>query len=310
MDTEQTDTSDSGIHDRMLAALTPEGRGTTAAEDAPPTEGDDTAAPIAADDGTETTDQAEAPEWVDFADDDGTVHQIPKALEGKIPLRAEFTRKTQEAARLAEVAQDRLYFAETRERFNEAFSQKGGEVQALKHQLAQLENLNPAVYGGDQTALWQHFQSVQQLKDKVRAGEQELQQWNSQFQTIAKQHAERQWGLAVNGAKERIGAFTPGEDVAMANQVRALGFTDAEIKGRFADPRVLHAVYKAAKWDALQAQKGKSLEAVKAAPPVLKPGASKGPGAANDQRVKDARANLRKSGSVDAAARYFLLKGG
>jgi hypothetical protein len=302
MDTEQPAT-DSDIHDRMLAALTPEG----------PSEVDEVPqeAPqaIEADADTETTETAEVPDLVDFADDDGTVHKIPKALEGKIPLRAEFTRKTQEAARLAEVSQDRLHFAEVRERFNEAFSQKGGEVQALKHQLAQLENLNPAVYGGDQTALWQHFQNMKQLQDRVRAGEQELNTWNSQFGAVAKQHSERQWGLAVNAVKERIGAFTPGEDVAMANQVQALGFTDAEIKGRFADPRVLHAVYKAAKWDALQAQKGKSLEAAKAAPPVLKPGASKGPGAAVEQKSKDARARLKSSGKLEDAARVFLLRG-
>lgn len=308
MDFEQTgDESDSGIQERMMAALAPEGRGTDAAEAPPQLAGDDAESVATGDDEATIADPAEAPELVDFADDDGAVYKIPKALEGKIPLRAEFTRKTQEAARLAEVAQDRLHFAEVRERFNEALTQKGGEVQAKRLQLQQLQNTNPASYGGDP---WQHFQAVQQLQAEVQAGERELQTWTGQLGNIAKQHAERQWGLAVNGAKERIGAFTPGEDVAMANQVRALGFTDAEIKGRFADPRVLHAVYKAAKWDALQAQKGKSLEAAKAAPPVLKPGASKGPGAANDQRVKDARANLRKSGSVDAAARYFLLKGG
>ena len=307
MDIEQpgAPASDSDIQDRMMAALSPEGHD-AADDDAQPV----APSALAADDeGEQGEQQDEAPELIDFADDDGTVHKIPKALEGKIPLRAEFTRKTQEAARLAEVAQDRLHFAEVRERFNEAFTQKGGEVQALRHQLAQLENVNPAVYGGDQTAMWQHFQVVRQLQEKVRAGEQELQTWNGQFQTVARQHAERQWGLAVNAVKERIGAFTPGEDVAMAKQVQALGFTDAEIKGRFADPRVLHAVYKAAKWDALQAQKGKSLEAAKAAPPVLKPGASKGPGAAAGQKAKDARARLKQSGSVQDAARLFLLRG-
>lgn len=305
MDIEQPD-SGSDIHDRMLAALTPEGR-TQEATEAPAVEEE---APVLEAGESEHVEEEQAePDLIDFADDDGTVHKIPKALEGKIPLRSEFTRKTQEAARLAEVAQDRLHFAEVRERFNEALTQKGGEVQALKLQLQQLENLNPAVYGGDQTALWQHFQNVKQLQDRVRAGEQELQTWNSQFGNVAKQHAERQWGLAVNAVKERIGAFTPGEDVAMAKQVAALGFTDAEIKGRFADPRVLHAVYKAARWDALQAQKGKSLEAAKAAPPVVKPGASKGPGAAAGQKTKDARARLKQSGSVHDAARYFLLRG-
>jgi hypothetical protein len=301
MDTEQPAT-DSDIHDRLVASFTPEQETTEEApQEAPQVEetGEE----------TELIETAEAPELVDFADDDGTVHKIPKALEGKIPLRAEFTRKTQEAARLAEVAQDRLHFAEVRERFNEAFAQKGGEVQALEHQLKQLENLNPAIYGGDQTALWQHFQNVNQLKAAVDAGKKELETWKGQFGNVAKQHSERQWSLAVNGAKERIGAFTPGEDAAMAKQVQALGFTDAEIKGRFADPRVLHAVYKAAKYDTLMAQKGKALEAASKAPPVVKPGVSKGPGAGADQKYREVRSQLKSSGSLKDAARLFLLRG-
>lgn len=300
MDTEQP-VPDSDIHDRLVASFTPEQETTEEAPQETP-QVEETGEEI------ELTETAEAPEWVDFADDDGTVHKIPKALEGKIPLRAEFTRKTQEAARLAEVAQDRLHFAEVRERFNDALTQKGGEVQALEHQLKQLENLNPAIYGGDQTALWQHFQNVNQLKAAVDAGKKELENWKGQFGTVAKQHAEKQWGLAVNGAKERIGAFTPGEDAAMLKQVSALGFTEAEIKGRFADPRVLHAVYKAMKYDTLMSQKGKALEAANKAPPVLKPGVSKGPGAASEQKYRDARAQLKKSGDLKDAARLFLYR--
>lgn len=309
MSTEQSQDSDASIHQRFVAAFTPE----AAEESAPAAETETSpleAAEYDADATDETTEQPEAaPDVVDVEDDDGTPHKVPAKLKDAFLRRADYTRKTQEAATLAETAQDRLQYVEAREQFTEAFTQKAAEVQALKLQLKQFDGVDiGALYTSDPGTALRLRDQRDDLRRQVMEGEQILSQGKAHLDQIVKQHSEKQWGLAVQGAKQRIGTFTPGEDAAMLKQVAELGFTEREIKGRFADPRILHAIYKAAKWDTLQANKGKAVATAQTAPPVLKPGASKGPGVAAEQQYRDARAQLKKSGDVRDAARLFLMK--
>lgn len=293
MDTEQPlADSDAGIHERLTAAFAPEGPEETQREEAVETQ--------------EIATEEVVDDSVDFVDDDGQSYKIPKALEGKIHLRSDYTRKTTEAANLAKVAQDRIQYAEVREQFSEAISQKAAEVHSLKTEMKRLREMDVSQL--DPSMMWRINQQCELLREQITEGERQIQGGRAQLQSIAQQHSERQWQLAVEGAKQRIGQFTPGEDSAMRKQVETLGFSENELKGRFADPRFLQLVHKAAKWDALQATKGKSLEAVKSAPPVLKPGASK-PGAAQAQNYQDARAKLRKTGDVRDAAKLFLMRG-
>ena len=72
----------------------------------------------------------------------------------------------------------------------------------------------------------------------------------------------------------------------------------------------MHALYKAAKWDALQAGKKAAVEKVSKAPPVVKPGANQGQRATSEQKYKQARQSLKKTGSVQDAVRAFMLRGG
>ena len=97
--------------------------------------------------------------------------------------------------------------------------------------------------------------------------------------------------------------------MAMLKQVQELGFTEEEIRGRYADPRILHAIYKAAKWDTLQSGKAKTVAAVQKAPPVVKPGASKGQGAVQSDQYKKARDAFKRSGSLADGARLLMLRG-
>ena len=50
-----------------------------------------------------------------------------------------------------------------------------------------------------------------------------------------------------------------------------------------------------------------ALATAQKAPPVIKPGASKGQNAEVSQRFKDTRQSLRKSGSLDDAARLIQM---
>lgn len=289
MDTEQPTGSDASIEQRLAAAALPE-----VAAEAP--------AEAAVEAGAPTEDAPQVEET-------SLEPQTEARGEPDDPnqLRALMTRKTTEAANLAAVAEDRLHFAEVREQFSEAISQKTAEVQTLRQQFKQLSEMD--VSSLDHGTLWQLSRRLDTLREQIGQGERDLQGAKSHIENISKQHSDKQWGLAVQGAKQRIGTYTTGEDVAMQKLVENMGFTPTELKGRFADPRFLHMAFKAAKWDTLQSGKGKSLEAARQAPPVLKPGASKGPTVAAEQKYRDQRATLRKSGRVEDAAKLFLLKG-
>ena len=106
-----------------------------------------------------------------------------------------------------------------------------------------------------------------------------------------------------------IGDISAADNAAMLRTVESLGITPQEFKSRFADPRIIAAVHKAAKWDSLQASKPNAVKTANLAPPVVKPGASKGPSQAADKRYQDTRQSLKKSGSVEDAAKLFLLRG-
>ena len=293
MSTEQApEASEASIHER-LASLAPE-----AAEEQPPVE--------AAEAADETAEPEVTPEeeTFDFEDDDGKPRKLPADLKDYVLRRTDYTRKTTEAANLAKVAEDRMQYADMRDKVSEALSQKYAEVHSLKRDLEQFDKLD--VTGLEPAQLWTLSQRRDALKAQLAQAEQQFGQGKQYLEQMAKQHAENQWNLANQGAHQRIGNLTPGENVAMAKLVQSMGFTEQELKGRFADPRFLHMVYKAAKWDVLQANKGKAAEKAASAPPVLKPGAAK-PGAVAEQKYRDQRAKLKKSGDFKDAAKLFMF---
>jgi hypothetical protein len=301
MDTEQPDTgSEASIEDRLSAVFAPE-----AAEEAPvetPVVEETTEeTPV------ETVEETAEGEWIDVEDDSGKAHKVPAALKDAFERRADYTRKTQAAANLSNAAQDRLFYAEAREQFQGAVSKHVEHLAELRATLKQYENVDSSQL--DMQTAWAIRDKRDEIRRQLEAGERQLAQANSQLQALADQHAEKQWKLAVDGAVQRIGSYTPGEDAAMLKLVQSLGFSERELKTRFADSRFLQMAHKAAKWDVLQAQKPKAQEAAKSAPPVLKPGASKGANVVAEQKYRDQRAQLKKSGSVNDAAALFLMKG-
>ncbi len=304
MDTDNPEGPEASIEDRLIAALEPE-----AAQE--PAQVEQT--PEVEDSAEEAEAEADQPEEADFAevqDEEGRTHKVPAALKDQFLMRADYTRKTMEAANLAKAAQDRIHFAEAREQITAAVVQDIAEVKALELQLKQFEGMDIAsLYQSDPGTALRLRDQRDELRRQIAEKQQAIGTKARTLQEGQQQHFAKQWQMAVEGVKQRIGQYTPGEDAAMLKQVQALGFTEEEMKGRYADPRILHAIYKAAKWDTLQANKGKAVKSAESAPPVVKPGASKGPGVAADQKYRQTRESLKKSGSVHDAARLFMLRG-
>jgi len=304
MDPEQSQAdSDQSVMDRLANVLSSEA-------EKPETQ---TAEPVVeSPTGEQSNDENEVsaePEFVDFEDDDGTVYQIPAALKDKIPLRADYTRKTQQAAALAEQANDRLQYAEAREQFMASVMNEVAEVQALKAQLKQYDAFDPStLYASDPGTAMRIRDQREDLRRQIQEKEQAIGGKARSLEEMQNAHNSKQWELAVDGVKKRLGTISKETDVAMERRAQELGFTAKELRGRYADPRILELIHDSAVLKQINSGKTNALETVRKAPPILKPGASN-PGSATVNKYVDLRKSLKRSGSVEDAARLFKIRG-
>lgn len=289
MDTEQPDMgSEPSVADRLAAFAGQEPEPSQEAPEQAPASGE--AAPEAG-----TTE-----ETFDWEADDGEVVKLPAKAKDAVERWKDYSRKTAETAKLRLQAEDRMRFAEARDKLSTEVFQDATEVRILQTQLQQLQAIDIGqLYATDAGQALALMQRTNMLKDQLGQKQQALDAKSRHLTQALQQHTSTQWELAEQGARERLGTLTEADNTAMLKQILALGFTPEEFKSRFADPRLIHMAYKAAKWDA--AHSAAPVKAASKAPPVLKPGASHGQAAADEQRHRDQRARLKKTGRMEDA---------
>jgi hypothetical protein len=249
-------------------------------------------------------------EYIDFEADDGTTIKLPAAAKDAVLRQADYTRKTQAVAELQKQAQDRLQYAEAREQISSAVLEDVTQLRSLESQLKQYQEADwRQLFAADPGQALQFQQTMSNLKEQVAQKKSDIQGKAQHIQRATAEHQQVQWQHAEKAARQMLGEVTAAENAAMLQTIKGLGIDQAEFKARFADPRIIALTHKAAKWDALQAGKPAAVKAANTAPPVVKPGASKGPSQAADKRYMDTRQSLKKSGSVEDAAKLFLLRG-
>lgn len=302
-DTPQAE-SEVSIESRLTAAFEAE---ETDAPEVAPVE----TAPEASEEPTEEVEQEEvSDDSFEFEADDGTKLKLPAAAEKAVLRQKDYTQKTMQLAELQRQADDRLQYAEARAQLSAAVMDDVVQLRSIESQLKQYQNADwPALYEANPGRALQFQQQMRDLERQVGQKQQEINAKAAHVQQATAKHQQFQWEAAEKGARQMIGEVTAADNAAMLRTVEQLGITPQEFRSRFADPRIIAAVHKAAKWDSLQAGKSKAVQTAQNAPPVVKPGASKGPAAASQQKYKDVRSSLKKSGSVEDAARLFLLRG-
>ncbi len=302
-DTPQAE-SEVSIESRLSAAFAAE---ETESPEAAPVE----AAPEASEEPTTEVETEEVPEDVfEFEADDGTTLKLPAAVEKAVLRQRDYTQKTMQLAELQKQAHDRLQYAEAREQLSAAVLDDVTQLRSIESQLKQYQDADwPALYEANPGQALRFQQVMRDLEKQITQKQQEINAKVQHVQQATQKHNQFQWEAAEKGARQMIGEISSADNAAMLRTVESLGITPKEFKERFADPRIIAAVHKAAKWDSLQSSKPQAVKTANQAPPVVKPGASKGPGAASQQKYKDVRSSLKKSGSVEDAARLFLLRG-
>ena len=234
-------------------------------------------APEGPDDAAPDGDETEASPDVIEEEVDGVVlrgnKEAVERLKSERASKQDYTVKTQEAANLRKAAEDRIQFAEAREQIMSEVMQDVSALNAKRERLQQLSAVDLGqLYNADPAQMFSVQRQIDTLKSEIADAERAVHGKVQNTKAMIEQHRNKQWELAVEGAKQKLGNVSAEDDAAMLRQVQLLGFEQDELKGRFADPRFLQLVWKAAKLDAIQSGKPQALAAVSKAPPVVKPG--------------------------------------
>lgn len=278
MATDNPDGPVQSMEDRVIAALNLDGP--EVAEEQQPQEQDaeQTAQEPTAEDYAEAEEEQQpeaAASTVEVQADDGTVHKVPAALKDAFLRHQDYSRKTEDAAVLAKQAQDRIHYAEAREQFVSSVIEEVTQLKALESQLKSFDGFDiGALYANDPGTAMRLRDQRDDLRRQIDGLKQAISVKARQAEEMTQMHRAKQWEMAVEQARRRLGPLSREDDVAMAHQVQEMGFRPEELQGRFADPRFLQLVFKAAKWDSVMKGKGKAIATAQAAPPVVKPGAA------------------------------------
>ena len=220
---------------------------------------------------------------------------------------ADYTRKTQEVAEQRKAVEAERQRIEEANRLRDVYAQRLQVIEQMLSQpekaedLASLKENDPIGYA---VRVAEQSEKEKQLA-AVRAEQQRIAQ-----QQQAEQSERLKAHLAAEAEKlqSAIPEFAdPAKREVIKNDVRnyakQIGFTDEELAQVY-DSRAVLALYKAAQYDKLVANKTEATKKVVQAPRMMRPG-SFTPEARESQEMKKTRDVLRKSGRKDDAARLF-----
>jgi hypothetical protein len=277
------------------------------AEDAPDTESD-------------TPAESEAPEVVnDQADEafeeveyDGKPVKLPPKIAEVVKkaesLQADYTRKTQEVAEQRRAVEDKQHYIAAKELILQSAFKEAAEVESIQSQLSQFDALdwNSLVIEDAQKALQLNF-ARQQLQSKLAAKQGELQKTIEKAQAAKAQHDRQQMELGKAELARRVGKISDADRAATWQQALTLGFSEHELASA-TDPRLMHALFKAAKFDAMQAATQTALtKKVPQAKPMTTPAARASTTQAESSR-EALEKRLRKTGKQEDAIAVLMSR--
>jgi hypothetical protein len=271
IDAEKTQTAEEGIADFLFGKEEVEEEVEEEYEPGPNIveEGEDSEEVEASDEEVEASEEGEVPfVEVEF---DGKLYEVPPELKDALLRQSDYTTKTQEVAQQrkeVEVIQGQL--RQQREAFEFAESIRGDVLRAeqLENTAQQyheylrnnIDNLSSTDIEKLRMAIEEARRERDEIGHSVTSKQQEFQQ--AQQQSITE---------LLNKGTEVLRSKIPGWGEDHQKQVRDyatnLGFSEAEINSVI-DPRQVEVLYKAAQYDALQANKPAAVKKVQKAPTI------------------------------------------
>jgi hypothetical protein len=223
----------------------------------------------------------------------------------------DYTQKTQKLAEERKQVEMQIQAVKAQEsnlkeqaQLQQAYIKDIGKIEALNEQIAQYEAVDwQALSDTDPVQVQKLWIQKQQLEAKRTHAMNEIQQKHN---AIQQQRALQEQTRLEEARNELLKAF-PNWNAEMAKELREsgkqYGFSEQELSNVL-DPRTVRLLADASAYRKLQAQKGTVTQKVQGKPAVVKPGTKDTKTVA---RTVDAnlRANLRKTGNQDAAAKLI-----
>jgi hypothetical protein len=204
---------------------------------------------------------------------DGEKLKLPKKVAEAVMRQQDYTRKTQEVAQQRRTVEDKAQYLDAREQILQSTFQEAAELQATQKQLEQYAALDwNALIADDPQQAMRLSMARQELQSKLNEKQRAVQTLIANAEAARNQHLAKQQELGRVELQRRVGALSDTDRKRTYEQGVALGYTDQELS-TIADPRIMHALYKAAQWDALQAAKPQAMKKGAQAPAAVKPSA-------------------------------------
>lgn len=218
--------------------------------------------------------------------------------------QSDYTKKTQELAekRKADDA-ERNALAQERARYAQ-------NLEYLAQQIPVPQPPSAALLDSDPIEYLKQREAYESSLAKARAIDGERQRLYQQQQAEAAKAFSEARDREEAALLEKIPEWKEPEKAregkrAVAEYLKSYGYTDQDI-GRLVDHRSVDIARKAFLYDQMQKAKSTAVEQkVRAAPPVIKPG-SPVPQKVNEARISEAKQALRKTGSINDAAKAIL----
>ena len=220
---------------------------------------------------------------------------------------ADYQKKTQSLAEQRKAVEAERIKIEEAAKTRETYAQRLQVIEQLLQQQNQGEDLSslkaedPIAYA---VAMAEKVEREKQLA-AVQAERQRVQQEQAAHQqALLQKHIQGEQAKLIEAIpefKDDVKAEVVRRDIR--NYAKSIGFTDQELSQVY-DSRAVLALYKAAQYDKLMANKGAATKKVATAPKTIRPGTSN-PQSSENEAVKKERARLRQSGNKKDAARLF-----
>lgn len=220
---------------------------------------------------------------------------------------ADYQKKTQSLAEQRKAVEAERVKIEEAAKTRETYAQRLQVIEQLLQQqdqgqdLASLKSEDPIAYAvamAEKMERDKQLQAVQAEKARVQQEQQSYQQAQLQKHIQAEQ---QKLVEAIPEFKDDVKAEVVRRDIR--TYAKSIGFTDQELSQVY-DSRAVLALYKAAQFDKLMANKGVATKKVATAPKTIRPGTSN-PQSSESERVKKERAKLRQTGNKKDAARLL-----
>jgi Tfp pilus assembly protein PilN len=220
---------------------------------------------------------------------------------------ADYQKKTQSLAEQRKAVEAERVKIEEAAKTRETYSQRLQVIEQLLQQQSQGEDLSslkaedPIAYAvamAEKVERDKQLQAVQMERQRVQ------QEQAAHQQVLLQKHMQSEQQKLVEAIpefKDDVKAEVVRRDIR--NYAKSIGFTDQELSQVY-DSRAVLALYKAAQYDKLMANKGAATKKVAIAPKTIRPGTSN-PQSSENEAVKKERAKLRQSGNKKDAARLF-----